>query len=227
MGICLKRERINRLIGQESDMTTSAQIRILTVDDHPLLQEGLAAVIESQPDMVLVGQASNCRDALQQIRKHQPDVTLMDLRLPDMSGIDALIAIQAQFPDARMIMMTTFEGDGPIQRALQSGACSYILKNMPPREIVDVIRQVHAGKRRAACGNPATIAEHPGDERLTDREVDILRQAADEDCNRDIANRLSIAKETGRVPFKPTWKSLVSAVARRPSRSPWVAASFN
>jgi len=168
-------------------MTTSAQIRILTVDDHPLLLEGLAAIIQNQPDMVLVGQASNCRDAIQQFRKLRPDVTLMDLRLPDMCGIDGMIAIQTQFPEARIIMMTTFEGDGPVQRALEAGARSYILKNMPPREIVDAIRQVHAGKKRVPAEIAAQIAEHVGDEKLTDREVDVLRQAAGGNRNRDIA----------------------------------------
>jgi len=127
-------------------MTTSAAIRILTVDRHPWLLEGLAAVIASQPDMVLVGQASNCHDAIRQFREQIPDVTLMDLRLPDMSGIDAMIALQTKFPGARVIMMATFEGDGPLQRALQAGASSYILKNMPPREIVKVIRRVASRK---------------------------------------------------------------------------------
>ena len=118
-------------------MTTPAQIRILAVDDHPLLLEGLATIIRSQPDMILAGQASNGREAIQQFQMLQPDVTLMDLKLADMSGIDAMIGILAKFPQARIIMMTTFEGDGPLQRALQAGACSYILKNMPPREIFE------------------------------------------------------------------------------------------
>src|SRR5580704_1812495 len=131
MGVRLRLNDVETRVSEESEMATSAQIRVLTVDDHPLLLEGLATVIQSQPDMVLIGQASNCRDAIQQFRKAQPDVTLMDLRLPDMSGIDAMISIRTQFPDARIIMMTTFEGDGPVHRALQAGARSYILKNMP------------------------------------------------------------------------------------------------
>jgi len=189
-------------------MTTSAQIRILTVDDHPLLLEGLAAIIQNQPDMVLVGQASNCRDAIQQFRKLRPDVTLMDLRLPDMCGIDGMIAIQTQFPEARIIMMTTFEGDGPVQRALEAGARSYILKNMPPREIVDAIRQVHAGKKRVPAEIAAQIAEHVGDEKLTDREVDVLRQAAGGNRNRDIAYKLLIAEETVKAHIKHIMEKL-------------------
>jgi len=189
-------------------MTTSAQIRILTVDDHPLLLEGLAAIIQNQPDMVLVGQASNCRDAIQQFRKLRPDVTLMDLRLPDMCGIDGMIAIQTQFPEARIIMMRTFEGDGPVQRALEAGARSYILKNMPPREIVDAIRQVHAGKKRVPAEIAAQIAEHVGDEKLTDREVDVLRQAAGGNRNRDIAYKLLIAEETVKAHIKHIMEKL-------------------
>lgn len=183
-------------------MTTSTPIRILTVDDHPLLLEGLATVIESQPDMLLVGQACNCREAIQQFRKLRPDVTLMDLRLPDMSGIDALIAIQAQFPGSRIIIMTTFEGDGPVQRALEAGAHSYILKSMPPREIVDTIRQVHTGKKRVPSEIAAKIGEHIGDEKLTERELDILRQTAGGNRNRDIANKLFIAEETVKAHMK-------------------------
>jgi DNA-binding NarL/FixJ family response regulator len=193
---------------EERAMTTLAQIRILTVDDHPLLLEGLAAVIQSQPDMVLVGQASNCRDAIQQFRELQPDVTLMDLRLPDMSGIDALIAIQAQFPEARIIMMTTFEGDDPIQRALQAGARSYILKSMPPKEIADVIRQVHAGKKRVPPEIAAQMAERFGDEKLTDREIDVLRQTAGGNRNRDIAGKLFIAEETVKAHMKHIMEKL-------------------
>jgi DNA-binding NarL/FixJ family response regulator len=189
-------------------MATSAQIRVLTVDDHPLLLEGLATVIQSQPDMVLIGQASNCRDAIQQFRKAQPDVTLMDLRLPDMSGIDAMISIRTQFPDARIIMMTTFEGDGPVHRALQAGARSYILKNMPPREIVDTIRQVHAGKKRLPAEVADKMAEHIGDEGLTEREVDVLRQTAGGNRNRDIGDKLCIAEETVKAHMKHIMEKL-------------------
>jgi DNA-binding NarL/FixJ family response regulator len=182
-------------------MASLAPIRILTVDNHPLLLEALAAVIQSQPDMVLAGQASNCGDAIQQFRKLQPDVTLMDVRLPDMSGIDAMIAIQAEFREARIIMMITFEGDGPVQHALQAGARSFILKNMLPREIAEVIRQVHSGNRRAPAEIASKMAERLGDERLTEPEI-VLRQTAGGNRNRDIADKIFVAEETVKAYMK-------------------------
>jgi DNA-binding NarL/FixJ family response regulator len=199
MGACLKLESINALGCKESEMTTSDQIRILTVDNHPLLLEGLAAVIRSQPDMVLIGQASSCGDAIQKFRELQPHITLMDLRLPDMDGIDALSAIQTQFPEARIIVMTTFDGDGPVQRALEVGARSYIRKNMPPREIADAIRQVHAGKKRAPAEVAANLAEPLREEGLIDYEADVLRHTAGGNRNREIADKLFIARETGKA----------------------------
>ena len=126
-------------------MTAQTQIRILSVDDHPLLREGIAMIINSQPDMTLVSQASTGTEAVQQYRTHRPDVTLMDLRLPDLSGIDAMVAIRAEFPDARIIMLTTFEDEFEAKRAVEAGARGYLLKNMPPSELMRVIRQVHAG----------------------------------------------------------------------------------
>jgi DNA-binding NarL/FixJ family response regulator len=174
----------------------------MTVDDHPLLLEGLGSVIRSQPDMALVGQASNCRDAIQQFSKLRPHVTLMELGLPDMDGIDGMTAIQAQFPAARVIIMTTFEGDAPVERALEAGAHSYILKSMPPAGILDAIRQVHAGKKRVPAEIAAKIVEHLGDAKLTTREVEVLQQAALGHRNRDIGEKLFIAEATVKVHLK-------------------------
>src|SRR5215467_12270833 len=177
-------------------------IRILTVDDHPLLREGIAALISNQPDMELIGEASSGSEAIQQFRKHRPDVTLMDLRLPDMSGIDAMIAIRAEFPDARFVMLTTFEGDIQIQRALQTGARAYLLKSSPPKELMETIRQVHAGKKRIPPEIASQLAEHMGDEALTNREVEVLQSIAGGNRNRDIADALFISEETVKVHIK-------------------------
>src|ERR1700719_3826422 len=128
-------------------MSDTAQIRILCVDDHPLMREGIAAVIRNEPDMLLVAEASNGREAIHGYREHRPDITLMDLRLPDIGGIDAMIAIRTEFANARIIMLTTFEGDAEIHRALEAGAQGYMLKSMPRKQLVDMIRRVHAGKK--------------------------------------------------------------------------------
>jgi DNA-binding NarL/FixJ family response regulator len=181
---------------------STPSIRILSVDDHPLLQEGIAAMIRSQRDMELVGEARNGHDALQRFRETTPDVTLMDLRLPDMNGIDAMIAIRAEFPEARVVVLTTFEGDVEIHRALAAGARGYLLKSMPPRELLDGIRQVHAGKKRIPAEIAARLAEHLSDEALTAREVEVLRQVAGGNRNRDIAERLFISEETVKVHVK-------------------------
>ena len=189
-------------------MTTTAQIRILSVDDHPLLREGLAAIINNEEDMQLIAQAADAEEALQQFRKHRPDVTLMDLRLPGKSGIDVMIALHAEFPEARIIMLTTFEGDVEIQRALEAGARGYLLKTMPPNELVDVIRQVHAGKKRISSRVAAQITEHMTDEALTDREVEVLTQVAGGNRNREIAEKLRITEETVKVHMKHIMEKL-------------------
>jgi DNA-binding NarL/FixJ family response regulator len=183
-------------------MTDTVRIRVLTVDDHALLREGIATIIKSQPDMVLVSQASSGTEAIQQFREHRPDVTLMDLRLPDLSGIDALMAIRAEFSDARIVMLTTFEGDVEIQRALQAGARGYLLKTMPPSELAEAIRQVHAGKKRVPPEIAAHLAEHMSDEDLTAREIEVLRKVVEGNRNRDIAGLLFISEETVKVHLK-------------------------
>jgi len=186
----------------------SEQIRILAVDDHPLLSEGLANIIRHQHDMLLAGQVNSGREAIQHFDGCRPDVTLMDLRLPDMSGIDAMIAIRSKFSQARFIILTTFAGDAEIQRALEAGARAYVLKTMPPNELVDVIRQVHAGKKKIPSEIAGCLAEHYSDEQLTPREVDILRQLAGGNRNRDIAERLFIAEETVKAHLKHIMEKL-------------------
>lgn len=189
-------------------MSEQASIRVFSVDDHPLLREGIAAVVNSQPDMLMSAQASNGCEGIQTFRQQQPDVTLMDLRLPDMSGIDALIAIRAEFPEARVIMLTTFEGDVEIQRALKAGARGYMLKSAPPKELVETIRQVHRGKRHIPQQIAANLAEHFSDEALTEREVDVLRHISGGNRNRDIAERLFISEETVKVHVKHIMEKL-------------------
>jgi DNA-binding NarL/FixJ family response regulator len=189
-------------------MTEPSAIRVLSVDDHPLLREGIAALINNQPGMVLVAQASNAQEGITQFRKHQPDVTLMDLRLPDKSGIEAMKVIREEFPDARVIVLTTFEGDAEIQRALEAGARAYILKNMPPKELLEVIRDVHAGNKRIPSQVAAQLAEHLTDEELTSREIEVLSQLADGNRNRDIADKLLISEETVKVHIKHIMEKL-------------------
>jgi DNA-binding NarL/FixJ family response regulator len=189
-------------------MAESAKIRVFTVDDHPLLHEGIAAVIRSQPDMTLAAEAFSGRDAIQGFRDHNPDITLMDLRLPDISGIDAMIGIRSEFPDARIIILTTFEGDVEIQRALQAGARAYILKSIPPKEIVSAIRQVHSGKRLIPAEIAARLAEHYSDDALTTREVEVLQHVAGGNRNRDIAEKLFITEETVKVHIKHIMEKL-------------------
>jgi DNA-binding NarL/FixJ family response regulator len=189
-------------------MNDLAHIQVLSVDDHPLLSEGIAALIKNQPDMKLVAQATTGRDALEKFRAHRPDVTLMDLRLPDMSGIDTMMAIRAEFPKARIIMLTTFEGDMEIQRALAAGAQGYVLKSMPPKDLVAVIRRVHSGKKHIPSEVAARLAEHLGEEDLTSREIEVLRYAAEGNRNRDIGEKLFISEETVKVHIKHIMEKL-------------------
>jgi DNA-binding NarL/FixJ family response regulator len=181
---------------------SAARIRVLSVDDHPLLREGISAMIRSQPDMELVAEASSGKEGIDRFRQHQPDITLMDLRLPDMNGIEAMAAIRSEFPEARVIILTTFEGDVEIQRALEAGARGYLLKSMPPKDLLEGIRQVHAGKKRIPPEIVAQLAEHLSDETLTTREVEVLRQVAGGNRNRDIAEHLFISEETVKVHVK-------------------------
>jgi DNA-binding NarL/FixJ family response regulator len=174
----------------------------LSVDDHPLLREGIAAIINNQSDMLIVAQAATGCEAIEMFRRHGPDVTLMDLRLPDMSGIDALIAIRAESPEARVVMLTTFEGDVEIHRAFKAGARGYLLKSTPPKELVETIRHVHAGRKGIPQEIAAHLAEHVGDESLTEREVVVLRHVAEGNRNRDIAEKLFISEETVKVHVK-------------------------
>jgi DNA-binding NarL/FixJ family response regulator len=177
-------------------MNTAPRIRVYCVDDHPLMREGIAAVIRNEPDMQLVAEASTGQEAIQGFREHRPDVTLMDVRMPDMGGIDALLAIRMEFADARVIMLTTFEGDAEIQRALEAGAQGYMLKSMPRKQLVDIIRKVHAGKKHIPPEVATQLAEHLGDETLSKREVEVLQKIAGGKRNSDIATLLFISEET-------------------------------
>ena len=174
----------------------SLPIRILSVEDHPVFREGLGTIIASQSDMILVSQASDAVEALAEFRRHRPDITLMDLRLAGASGRDALIAIRGECPQARVIMLTTADSDGEIQRAMQAGASGYILKSMPKNELLGVIRTVHAGRRYLPPEVAARLSEHFGEDNLTDRELQVLRLIRDGHRNKQIADQLAIAETT-------------------------------
>jgi two-component system, NarL family, response regulator len=179
----------------------SAQIRILAVDDHALVREGIAILLGTEPGMVLVAEASNGREAIQQFRAHRPDIALMDLQMPEMNGLDAIIAIRGEFPDAKIIVLTTYKGDVQILRALKAGARGYLLKNTLHKELIDTIRAVHAGKKALSPEASYEIAEHATDDALTPAEINVLRLIAAGNANKQIADQLSITEETvkGRV----------------------------
>lgn len=174
----------------------SEAIRILSVEDHPVFREGLSAIIASQADMVLAGQATNAVEAISEFCRIRPDITLMDLRLPGTNGTDALTSIRGEYPQARIIMLTTSDGDGEIQRAMQAGASAYMLKSMPKNNLLEVIRTVHSGRRYLPPEVAARLSEHYGEDNLTDRELQVLRLIRDGHRNKQIADRLAIAETT-------------------------------
>jgi DNA-binding NarL/FixJ family response regulator len=181
-------------------------IRILACDDHPLIREGIVGLIADQPDMLLVGKASNGREAIQQFRAHRPDVTLMDLQMPEMSGIDAMSAIRGEFPDARVIVLTTYSGDVQVLRALKAGARAYLLKTLLHKELLETIRAVHAGKRTLSPEVSYQLADHATDETLSPGEISVLRLIAEGNGNKQIAHQLAVTEET----VKSRVKSILS-----------------
>jgi len=189
-------------------MSADSRIRVLTIDDHPLLREGIATVIGAQPDMTLVGEAADGQSGIREYRRLTPDVTLMDVRLPDMNGIDAVIAIRAEFAHARVIMLSTFQGDVEIQRALAAGARGFLLKTLPPGELVAGIRQVHAGRKCVPVDVAVALADHLADDALTARETEVLTLVAVGNRNRDIADALAITEDTVKVHVKHVMEKL-------------------
>jgi DNA-binding NarL/FixJ family response regulator len=192
-------------------MKEKQTIRVLSVDDHPLMREGIAAMINDEEDMTLVAEVASVKDAARVFREHQPDVTLMDLRLPDGSGIDAMVDILADFPEARIIMLTMFDGDAEIQRALKLGARGYLLKSMPTADLIQTIRRVHAGKKHIPAEIAAHLAERLGEETLTARETEVLRCVAEGKRNREIGEKLFITEETVKVHVKHIMGKLYAA----------------
>ncbi len=183
-------------------MNAQSRIRILTVDDHPLLREGIAAVLANETDMVVVAEASNGREAIEQFRTHRPDVTLMDLQMPVMNGTDAILAIRKDFPHARFIVLTTYKGDAQAVRAFKAGASGYLLKSMVRKELVETIRSVHGGKKRIPPEIAVEMAEHHTDDALTEREVEVLREVAAGNANKVVAFHLSVSEETVKAHMK-------------------------
>jgi len=190
-------------------MSAAGAIRILTVDDHPVLREGIAAVLASEQDMILVAEASNGREAVEQFRTHHPDVTLMDVQMPEVNGIDAIVKIREEFPDARIIVLTTYTGDAQAARAFKAGAFGYLLKNMVRKELIDTIRTVHAGKKRIPPDIAVEMAQHHSDDALTVREIEVLREVAAGNANKMVAQLLNISEET----VKAHMRSILSKLA--------------
>jgi DNA-binding NarL/FixJ family response regulator len=174
----------------------TSPIRILVVDDHPVVRKGVAGLVDGQPDMSIVGQASNGREAIQQFRAHHPDIVLMDLLMPEMSGLDALIAIRDEAPDARIIILTTYAGDAQVLRAIKAGARGYLLKSALHRELLETVRAVHAGKKSLSAEASYELAEHATDDALTPAEVRVLRLIAAGNANKEIAEQLAVSEET-------------------------------
>src|SRR5499433_3879652 len=183
-------------------MNASNRIRILTVDDHPVIREGIAAVLAGEADLALVAEASDGPEAIEEFRTHRPDVTLMDLQMPQMNGTDAILAIRREFPSARIIVLTTYAGDAQATRAFEAGASGYLLKNMLRKELIETIRTVHAGKKRIPPEIAVEMAEHHTDDLLTEREIEVLRQVAAGNANKVIADRLKISEETVKAHMK-------------------------
>jgi DNA-binding NarL/FixJ family response regulator len=173
----------------------SKRIRILAVDDHPILRQGIAGLIADESDMTLVAEAANGREAIQQFRTHKPDITLMDLQMPEMNGLDAMIAIRGEFPDARVIVLTTYTGDVQATRALKAGARAYLLKNSLHKELLDTIRAVHAGRKTLSPEVSFELAEHSAEELLSAAEVRVLRLIAEGNSNKEIAALLSVTED--------------------------------
>lgn len=182
---------------RQEDMSCGPNlIKVLTVDDHALLRKGIAALVNAEPDMKLVAEASNGQEAIEKFRQHRPDVTLMDLQMPDLNGTEAIVRIQSEFPDARIVVLTTYTGDTQVLRALKAGARGYILKGKVNRELLDTIRAVHAGQKRIPPDVAELLADHATDDELTQREIDVLRLIAAGNSNKLIADQLSIGEAT-------------------------------
>lgn len=193
-----------------TDGQNRVRIRVLSVDDHALIREGVAAMIRDQPDLELVAEAATGREAIERFREFRPDVTLMDIRLPDASGIDAAIAIREESPQARILILSTFEGDVDVQRALAAGARGYLLKSMPPEDLLEAIRQVHAGRKFIPARLAAQLAEFLGEDTLTQREIEVLVEVARGLRNREIADRLNITEETVKVHLRHILEKLAA-----------------